>query len=164
LRHWRAASGTRPLDVLLEVDLNTYLPGDLLPKMDITTMAHSLEARSPLLDHELLEFAASVPPDQKARRRQRKRLLRSAYRGTIPDSILDGEKRGFLVPLGEWFRGDLRDYPREILLDQSSLRRGYFRRPYLDALLKTHETGVDLSDKIWGLVMLELWHRAFVDV
>src|SRR5439155_4131260 len=114
---WRAASGTSTLDRLLEVDVNTYLPEDLLVKMDIASMAYSLEARSPFLDPELMEFAASVPPQEKASLGRKKLLLRQAYRGRVPDSILDGAKRGFGVPLGAWFRGDLEGYARELLLD-----------------------------------------------
>ena len=87
---------------------NSYLPDDLLAKIDIATMAYSLEGRSPLLDHELMELAASLPPELKAARGQRKRILRSALRGWIPDEILDGPKRGFRLPVARWLREDLR--------------------------------------------------------
>src|SRR5262249_25125905 len=97
---WRLASGRSMLDRLLEVDVNPYLPGDLLVKVDIASMAYSLEARSPLLDREVMEFAAALPPSEKSRLGRKKLILRNAYRGRIPDSILDGPKRGFGVPLG----------------------------------------------------------------
>jgi asparagine synthase (glutamine-hydrolysing) len=157
---WMAASGKRPLDRLLEVDVNTYLPEDLLVKMDIATMAHALEGRSPLLDPEVMEFAASLPTRQKARLMKKKHLLRSAYRGRVPDSILDGAKRGFAVPLAPWFRDDLQTYAREVLLDPSTLARGYLREESVRSILDAHTAGRgDRSIQLWTLLMLEAWHR-----
>jgi len=162
---WRDASGSSRLDVLLETDVSTYLPGDLLVKMDIASMAYSLEARSPLLDPEVMEFAASVPPKHKARFAEKKRILRSAYRGRVPDEVLDGKKRGFGVPLGAWFRGELRDFTREVLLDRRTRDRGLIREAPVRALLDQHDRGgADRSMQIWTLLMLELWHREFVDL
>jgi asparagine synthase (glutamine-hydrolysing) len=161
---WRNASGHSRLDVLLETDVGTYLPGDLLVKMDIASMAYSLEARSPLLDPELMQFAASLPAKYKARFTDKKRILRRAYRGRIPDEVLDGKKRGFGVPLGAWFRNELRDFTREVLLDPASLGRGLVREGPTRALLDQHDRGgADRSMQIWALLMLELWHREFVD-
>jgi asparagine synthase (glutamine-hydrolysing) len=149
---------------VLAVDVETYLPGDLLTKMDIATMAHSLEARSPFLDSDVMEFAASLPVELKTRRGSRKRILRSAYRETLPDEILDGPKMGFAVPLGDWFRGELRDYSRDVLLDPRCLGRGYFARSFIDSMLDEHASGRrDRSAQIWATLMLELWHREFVD-
>jgi asparagine synthase (glutamine-hydrolysing) len=156
---WRAASGRDRLDVLLETDVQTYLPGDLLTKMDIASMAYSLEARSPLLDPELMQFAASLPAKLKARRAQKKWILRRAYRGRIPDEVLDGKKRGFGVPLGAWFRSELRDYARDVLLDPASLGIGFFDEAQVRALLDLHGGGADRSAQIWSLLMLALWHR-----
>jgi asparagine synthase (glutamine-hydrolysing) len=157
---WRAASGTKPLDRLLEVDVNTYLPEDLLVKMDIATMAYSLEARSPLLDPEVMEFAASIPSREKGRLLRRKLLLRRAYRSRVPDSILDGAKMGFAVPLGAWFRGDLQPYAREVLLDPSTVSRDYVREDTVRSILDSHAAGRgDRSLQIWALLMLELWQR-----
>jgi asparagine synthase (glutamine-hydrolysing) len=161
---WRLASGHSRLDVLLETDVDTYLPGDLLVKMDIASMAHSLEARSPLLDPEVMQFAASLPPRYKARVASKKWILRRAYRGRLPDEVLDGPKRGFGVPLGAWFRGELRDFTREVLLDPSTLGRGLCGEGPVRALLDQHDIGgADRSMQIWALLMLELWHREFVD-
>jgi asparagine synthase (glutamine-hydrolysing) len=157
---WEAASGSSVLDRLLEVDVDTYLPGDLLVKVDIATMAHSLEARSPFLDPEVMEFAASLPPREKASLGRKKLLLRRAYRGRIPDSILDGPKRGFGVPLGAWFRGDLQDYARELLLDPMTLDRGYLNEAAVRSILDAHAAGRgDRSAQLWALVMLESWQR-----
>ena len=131
---WRASSAASLLDVMLDVDVQTYLPDDLLVKMDIATMASSLEARSPLLDHELMEFAASLPASCKLRGREKKVALRAALRGWVPDEVLDAPKRGFRLPLADWFRGELRDYARDVLLDRRALGRGYFREDYVRSL------------------------------
>jgi asparagine synthase (glutamine-hydrolysing) len=161
---WRAASGSSMLDRLLEVDVNTYLPEDLLVKVDIATMAYSLEARSPFLDPEVMEFAASLPPREKASLGRKKLLLRRAYRGRLPDSILDGAKRGFGVPLGAWFRGDLQGYARELLLDRATLDRGYLNESAVRSILDAHAAGQgDRSLQLWALVMLEAWHRELGD-
>ena len=162
---WRASSAGSLLDVMLDVDVQTYLPDDLLVKMDIATMASSLEARSPLLDHELMEFAASLPASCKLRGREKKIALRAALRGWVPDEILDAPKRGFRLPLADWFRGELRDYARDVLLDRRALGRGYFREDYVRSLVERHVAGSqDHSQGIWTLLMFELWHQEFVDV
>jgi len=162
---WHRASGSDLVDVLLEVDVNTYLPGDLLVKMDIATMAHSLEARSPLLDHELMEFAASVPAELKLRGMEKKILLRDAVRTWLPDEILDRPKMGFAVPLADWFRHELRGYATDVLLDPRTLDRGYFRPEAVRGLIERHVGGLeDCSPKLWALLVAELWHREFVDV
>ncbi len=111
---------------MLEVDVETYLVGDLIAKIDIATMAHGLEARSPFLDHELMQLAASIPASLKVRRAEKKWILREALRGWLPDDILDRPKQGFSVPLSSWLRTDLRSWAREVLLDPGTLGRGYF--------------------------------------
>jgi asparagine synthase (glutamine-hydrolysing) len=161
---WRHSPADSIVDVMLDVDVQTYLPDDLLVKMDIATMASSLEARSPLLDHELMEFAASLPPELKVRGREKKIILRAALRGWIPDAILDAPKRGFRLPLGDWFRGELRGFARDVLLDRDTLGRGWFREDYVRELLERHDAEVqDHSQGIWTLLMFELWHREFLD-
>jgi asparagine synthase (glutamine-hydrolysing) len=161
---WRASGGRSVVDVMLDVDVQTYLPDDLLVKMDIATMASSLEARSPFLDHELMEFAASLPASLKVRGREKKVVLRGALRGWVPDEILDAPKRGFRLPLAEWFRGELHGYAHDVLLDRRAIGRGYFREPYVRELLDRHADGVqDNAQGIWTLLMFELWHQQFVD-
>jgi asparagine synthase (glutamine-hydrolysing) len=162
---WSDASGDSLVNVLLEVDANTYLPDDLLVKADIATMAYSLEGRSPLLDHQLMEFAASLPGDLKLRGTEKKVVLRDALRGWIPDRILDGPKRGFALPMaGDWFRGELRGFITEVLTDPGTLGRGYFREDGVRGLLEDHLAGRrDHGMQLWGLMMLELWHRELVD-
>jgi asparagine synthase (glutamine-hydrolysing) len=157
---WSASTATVARDRLMDVDVNTYLPEDLLVKVDIASMAHSLEARSPLLDVELMEFAASLPASFKIRTGRKKWLLRKAYREVVPDEILDGPKRGFGVPLAAWFREELRDYSREILLDGATTSRGYFKRAAVESMLNAHQQRkADHSFRIWALLQLELWQR-----
>jgi asparagine synthase (glutamine-hydrolysing) len=161
---WRASDADSVIDVMLDVDVQTYLPDDLLSKMDIATMASSLEARSPLLDHKLMEFAASLPPNLKVQGRKKKVVLRNALRGWLPDEVLDAPKRGFRLPIGAWLRGELRDFSRDVLLDTRALSRGYFRETYVRELLDRHTAGVqDHAQGIWTLLMFELWHQEFVD-
>lgn len=163
-RPWREASGRDVLDVMLEVDVSTYLPGDLITKIDIATMAYALEARSPLLDHELMEFAASIPAEFKVRGREKKWIFREALRGWLPDDILDRPKQGFSVPIAEWFRNDLRGLVRDVLLDPGALDRGYFRRETVESLIDRQFAGADSETKpLWCLFMFELWQREFVD-
>jgi asparagine synthase (glutamine-hydrolysing) len=157
-RAWEDSSGDALLDRMLEVDVRTYLPGDLLVKIDVATMAHSLEARSPLLDHRLMQLAASLPPDQKVRGAETKIALRAAMRGTVPDEILDGRKQGFEVPLAEWLRGDLRDLVGDVLLGQQATERGYFRQQRVRQLVDDHLAGKrDNSRGLWTLLVFELW-------
>ena len=160
---WRQASGTDRLDVLLEVDVRTYLPGDLLTKIDIATMAHSLEARSPFLDPALMQFAASIPAPMKLQGMEKKRILRDALRAWLPSSILDRPKQGFSVPLATWLRGELSAYSRELLLDPASFGALRFRPGAVATLLDEHAAGRDHSQRIWALMMLELWKAEVLD-
>ncbi len=161
---WNTSAADAPLELMLDTDVRTYLPGALLPKIDIATMAHSVEARSPFLDHQLMEFAASIPPRLKIRGRETKHLLKAALRGRIPDAIIDRPKMPFSVPLARWFREELRDLPGEYLLDRRALDRGYFERATIERIIDAHRNGAaDHSSRIWTLLQLELWHREVVD-
>jgi asparagine synthase (glutamine-hydrolysing) len=161
---WRESSADDPLDRLLDVDVATYLPDDLLTKIDIASMAYSLEARSPLLDYEFMQFAASLPASYKVRGREKKVGLRAALRDWLPDEILDGRKMGFRAPLAEWFRGDLREMAHDILLDDTTRARGWFDTDYVADLLGRHVRGeADNAQGIWTLLNFELWHRQLVD-
>ena len=159
-RPWDSATGHDRLDQVLQVDVETYLPGDLLTKVDIATMAYSLEARSPLLDHDVMEFAAALPARLKTHRLQKKWFLRQAYRGILPDQTLDAPKRGFGVPIGSWFRDELRDWVRETLggLDASL---GELVRPgQVDRIVRSHQAEhSDHSAQIWALLCLQAWQR-----
>jgi asparagine synthase (glutamine-hydrolysing) len=158
LEPWGEAGGADLLDQLLEVDTNVYLPGDLLAKIDIATMAYSLEGRSPLLDHEFMEMAAAIPPEEKARGSQRKIAFKRALRGWVPDSILDGRKQGFQLPVGRWLRTDLAPLAREVLLDRQSIERNWVQPDVVETLIDHHVAGVaDHSDRLWALLVLEMW-------
>jgi asparagine synthase (glutamine-hydrolysing) len=148
------------VDRMLDVDTVTYLTDDLLAKMDIATMAHSLEGRSPFLDHEFMEFAASLPPTDKLSGQSSFKVgLKAAARGWVPDEILDAPKRGFRLPIHDWLRGELRDYARDVLLDPAAIARGHFNRTYVERLLSEHAASrADHSQGIWTLLMYELWH------
>jgi asparagine synthase (glutamine-hydrolysing) len=149
---------------ILDVDTQTYLSSDLLVKMDIASMAHSLEVRSPLLDHVLMEAAAAIPSEAKLDGTTKKRIYKDALRPWLPDRLLDRPKMGFAVPLVEWFRGPLRDLPREILLDRRALGRGLFREAAVRKLLDDHVAGgADNANRIWTLIQLELWFQTYVD-
>jgi asparagine synthase (glutamine-hydrolysing) len=163
-RGWGHSGAADPLDQMLAADVGLYLPDDLLAKVDIATMAHSLEARSPLLDPELMQFAAALPARFKVRGKEKKIALRAALRGMVPDEILDGPKQGFVVPLAEWLRGDLRDLAYDTLLDPGALDRGLFEPAAVRTLLDRHSFGLeDRSQAIWTLLVLEHWLRHQVD-
>jgi asparagine synthase (glutamine-hydrolysing) len=151
------------LDIVLDADVNLYLADDLLVKMDRATMGHSLEARSPFLDHVLMEFVASLPVAFKQAWGQKKRILKAALRRRVPDALLDRPKMGFSVPLAEWFRSDLRDMAHDVLLSTRAAKRGYFDHREVTKLLDEHSSGIDHGTRLWDLLMLELWHQKFID-
>jgi len=153
-----------PLDRLLYVDSKTYLPGDILTKVDRMSMAVSLEARAPLLDHKLIDFVTGVPASLKLAGFQTKHLLKEAVKDLIPAEILHRPKQGFGVPIQEWINQQLRSRIRDTLRDARTRQRGYINSNYLDILLDEHERGRrDHSMGLWSLLMLELWHRRFLD-
>ncbi|HET6674747.1 MAG TPA: asparagine synthase C-terminal domain-containing protein, partial [Nitrospiraceae bacterium] len=145
-------------------DTRSYLPDDLLVKVDRATMAHGLEARSPFLDHKFMEFAASLPIDLKVRKGVSKYLLKRAMRGALPDPIIMRNKQGFGVPIDRWFREDCRDFVRETLLSSRSVTRGYFVRDRVQELIENHQQrGINCGYRLYALLMLELWHREYID-
>jgi asparagine synthase (glutamine-hydrolysing) len=134
-------------------------------KMDIATMAHSLEARSPLLDHRFMELAAALPARLKLDGTTTKTIFKEAVREWLPDGIVDRPKWGFEVPLVHWFRGPLRHLPEDVLLDRRSLERGLFREERLRSLIDEHVDGShNHAYRLWALVALELWFRTYADV
>ena len=159
------ASSTAPdaLGRLIDTDIHTYLPGDLLAKMDIATMANSLEARSPFLDHELMEWAARLPTGLKVNRGTTKYLLKRAVSPWLPPEVIDRPKMGFGIPLATWLRTDLRDLLWSVLTDTTAKQRGLFRPDAVLAMLHRHEQGRDESRRLWALVQAELWFRVFLD-
>lgn len=167
LRNFREAfdqaDGPTRFDRITHVDIQTYLPDDLLVKVDRASMAHSLEVRSPFLDHQFVEFAARVPAEYKWRRGKKKWLLKRAFDDLLPEPILTREKQGFGVPINEWFRGDLREFGRE-KLDRLGTRDP-FDATGLKGTFEEHLEGEDDHGyRIWDLVMLEGWYERFIDV
>jgi len=151
-------------DEALAADVNLYLTDDLLVKMDRATMAHGLETRSPFLDHVLMEFVATLPSHMKLSGGTKKFLLKESIRGQVPDHLLDRPKMGFCVPLGSWFRTELREMTHDVLLSSRAKQRGYFQGDVVEGLLHKHCTGGDdHSAQLWDLLVLELWHRTFID-
>jgi asparagine synthase (glutamine-hydrolysing) len=152
------------VDARLNADVAYYLPDALLVKVDIASMAHGLEARSPLLDHEFMEFAATLPSELKLRGTETKHIFKRAVRPLLPPDIIDRPKKGFSVPLSVWFRHELKEMAYDLLLDTRATQRGYFRPAAVRRLLDEHVSGIrDWSDQLWNLLMLESWHRTFID-
>ena len=165
LGEWfKRANGIGIVDAMLLTDQMTYLPNDLLVKVDIATMAVSLEARSPFLDHHVIEFAASLPQNLKLRRLTTKYLLKKVLRKLLPSENLNRKKMGFGVPIGHWFRGKMQPFLREVVLSDKALRRGLFQPETVRQLVELHTRGErDYSHQLWTLLMLELWFNRFID-
>ena len=158
------SNGSGILDAALLTDQMTYLPNDLLVKVDIATMANSLEARSPLLDHKVIEFAASLPADMKMRGLQTKSLLKKVAARLVPPEVVYRRKMGFGVPIGKWFRGEMKGFLSEVLLAESSLRRGIIKPDIIRRYVAEHTAGErDHSFQLWAFLMLELWFQRFID-
>ncbi|MCC6747504.1 MAG: asparagine synthase (glutamine-hydrolyzing) [Deltaproteobacteria bacterium] len=160
------AGGTarHPVDRLLELDVETYLPDDIFVKVDIASMAHALEVRAPFVDHELMEFCARLPVRLKLRAFRGKLLLRRALADLLPRAVLHRRKRGFSIPHSRWLRGRMRPMLEELVLGPRALSRGYFDAPALRRLVTDHLAGTeDHGLRLWNLMVLELWHRAFID-
>jgi asparagine synthase (glutamine-hydrolysing) len=152
------------LDAYQDADVSNYLPDDLLVKMDVATMAHSLEARSPLLDQELMEFMAGVPAGFKTDGGGPKALLKSVLCEFLPPEVLQRPKMGFGVPLGRWLRTGLRQQLVDILLSARATQRGYFRPAFVEQMVRVQLESDDVyQHRLWDLLMLELWHRAYID-
>lgn len=157
-------AGMGLLDSMLNTDMEHYLPDDLLVKVDVATMANSLEARSPFLDHHLLEFTARLPESLQHRGGRGKRLLKESLRGLLPDEVLDRPKMGFAVPLARWLRTSLRGPLEDLVTSDRALSRGYFKPAAVRRLVADHvDGGSDHRYVLWDLLMLEMWHRRFID-
>jgi len=165
LDQWfRKANGSGIVDTTLLTDQMTYLPNDLLVKVDIASMANSLEARSPFLDHKVIEFAASLPEDIKMKRIETKSLLKRVAAKLVPKEVIYRRKMGFGVPIGNWFRNDMKDFVKEILLSEKSLRRGITKPEVVEKYVLEHiNSERDHTFQIWTLLMLELWFQEFID-
>jgi asparagine synthase (glutamine-hydrolysing) len=151
------------LNQMLYIDTKTWLPDDLLIKADKITMANSLELRVPLLDHQVLEFAASLPPEFKVRGKETKRILKSAFANVLPTEVINRKKAGFPVPYEGWLRSEFNDQMRDLLLSNRAQSRGLFQPDDLRRLLQAASQDSEHAKQLFCLVTLELWHREFLD-
>jgi asparagine synthase (glutamine-hydrolysing) len=155
--------GHNTLDAMLYVDTKTWLPDELLIKADKMTMANSVELRVPMLDHKVLEFAASLPPNFKLNGFTPKYILKKALAQKIPKEIRNRKKAGFPVPYESWLRSDLKDIVWAVLTDRRTIERGYFRKEAVEGLLRANSNGSNYSKEIFSLLTLELWQRTFLE-
>jgi asparagine synthase (glutamine-hydrolysing) len=159
-----SVEGRNTLDAMLYIDTKTWLPDDLLIKADKMTMANSLELRVPLLDHRVLEFAASLPPRFKLRGFRTKYIFKKALEQRIPKPIRDRKKAGFPVPYGRWIQEELKDAFWALLTDSRTVNRGYFNKRAVENLLQEAGSGSEARSKeIFSLATLELWRRVFLE-
>jgi asparagine synthase (glutamine-hydrolysing) len=149
---------------MMRFDFETYLPEDVLTKVDRMSMAHSIESRVPLLDNDVIAFASTLPASLKIANGRRKHILKEAARELLPPEILDRRKQGFGVPLGVWFKGGLTDIFSDVLRSPRTRQRGYFEPVFVDRLVEEHLAGKrDHSLRLWQLLVFELWHRQYLD-
>jgi asparagine synthase (glutamine-hydrolysing) len=162
--HAGRAGTDDPLALIQYLDMKTYLVGDINTKVDRASMAHSLEVREPLMDHELIEWLATLPSALKVRGQEGKFLIKKAMEPHLPGDVLYRPKMGFSVPLARWFRGPLKQRLRDAVLGERLASTGWFHRPYLQHLVDTHQSGVsDHSSPLWSLVMFEAFLRNVAD-
>jgi asparagine synthase (glutamine-hydrolysing) len=146
-----------------EVDIHSYLPGDLLYKVDMASMANSLEVRSPFLDYRLIEFGLSLPASLKFSKRENKHLLREIARSLVPREIIDRPKMGFGIPRSHWLRNELRELVSDVILSPRFQSRGWFNYDKVKRVVSQHDKGQNLDQIIWPILMLELWAQNWVD-
>ena len=159
-RAHQANAPDHPLSQVQYLDLKTYLPGDILTKVDRASMAHSLEVRVPILDHPLVEWMATLPPELKLKGREGKYIFKKSLEPYLPESVLYRPKMGFAVPLASWFRGPLKSRVREALLGERMLDSGWFDPGFLHTMVDQHQKGLrDYSAPIWSLLMFESFLR-----
>jgi asparagine synthase (glutamine-hydrolysing) len=162
--HFERFSSLPAYSRMMRFDFETYLPEDVLTKVDRMSMAHSIESRVPLLDNEVIAFAASLPSSLKIVNGRRKHVLKEAARSLLPASILDRRKQGFGVPLGVWFRGGLTDVFSDVLGSKTTRERGFFEPTFVERLLREHLSNKrDHTLRLWQLLVFELWQRQYVD-
>jgi asparagine synthetase B (glutamine-hydrolysing) len=163
MSHYREAPAEDPLDRLLYCDTQTYLPDDILALTDRMSMCHSLEVRVPFLDHELFEFAATIPADQKIKWLQKKRLLKKSVAPLLPGPVLSHKKQGFVGPMSHWLKTDLRRQTLEVLAPERLARHGLFDTATVSRILSDHFDGRETNDTlIWSLVVFQIWFDLYL--
>lgn len=163
LADWNAIDEASPSSYMQAMDFRSYLPGDLLVKVDIASMAHSLEVRSPLLDQEVVALASRIPPQQLIRGRTTKRVLRQILAKRMPLELFERPKMGFGIPRAEWLRGSWHEVVHDVLVSPTTRERGWFDVGRIEKLLAEHDRGIDRDNVIWPLLIIEIWAREWVD-
>jgi asparagine synthase (glutamine-hydrolysing) len=148
-------------DAGLQFDLKYFLPDQLLTKMDIASMAVSLETRSPLLDQKMIELACQIPFNLKVKNGESKYILKKAFEKIVPKENLYRPKMGFTIPLDKWFKGELNSYAKKILLGKNSFTRSQFDTDYIKFMIEDNNKSQDFGPRLWALMSLELWYRAY---
>lgn len=159
LRDFKRAGARDSLHAMIRSDFEHYLPGDLLVKADLATMANSLELRSPLLDHDVIEWANSLPAKFKVAGRESKHILKDIARSLVPPELIDRPKMGFAIPRADWLRTELRELTHDLLTDEVSRSRGWFDQDEIHRILAEHQSGQDRDSILWPALCLELWAR-----
>jgi asparagine synthase (glutamine-hydrolysing) len=150
-------------DRMIRSDLDAYLPGDLLVKVDIATMANSLELRSPMLDVNVIEWGLSLPPKYKIKGFETKHILKDVARSLVPADLIDRPKMGFGIPRAEWLRTGMKELVIDTLTDTTATQRDWFNPEEVSKVIDTHMAGQDKDNLIWPMLMLELWARTWLD-
>jgi asparagine synthase (glutamine-hydrolysing) len=161
--HLGASQATDTVGRLQNLDVETYLPDDILAKVDVASMTHSLEARAPFCDHHVVELGAALPGALKLRAGKGKHIFKRAFADLVPAEILERRKKGFALPTGPWLAGRLHGFARDLLLSERARSRGLFRPEAVEDLLDRHRAGEDHGERLWNLIVLETWQRELVD-
>ena len=156
---FKRAGARDSLHAMIRSDFEHYLPGDLLVKADLATMANSLELRSPLLDHDVIEWANSLPAKFKVAGRESKHILKDIARSLVPAELIDRPKMGFAIPRADWLRNELREISHDLLTDEVTRSRGWFDQHEIHRVLEEHKCGQDRDSILWPALCLELWAR-----
>ena len=163
LADFTKGKGLSKLDQLVRSDFSYYLPGDILSKVDMASMANSLEVRCPMLDYEVVEWGLSLPDKFRISRFETKHILKDLARTLVPSELIDRPKMGFGIPRAEWLRGELKAMLQDTLTDSSSLQRGWFNSKEIERIIKIHMSGKDMDHILWPMLMLELWAKTWLD-
>jgi asparagine synthase (glutamine-hydrolysing) len=157
------AGNITSFDRMIRSDFAAYLPGDLLVKVDVATMANSLEVRSPMLDVNVVEWGVSLPQKYKIKGLDTKHILKDVARALVPARLIDRPKMGFGIPRAEWVRTGMKEMVIDILTDATATQRGWFNSAGVKKLIDDHMAGEDRDNLLWPILMLELWARTWLD-
>jgi asparagine synthase (glutamine-hydrolysing) len=162
-RYYSNANSTEHFSKILYTDLKSYLPGDILVKVDRMSMANSLEVRSPLLDHKVIEFAAKIPPVLKVKGRRKKIILKETFKNILPSELMNRKKHGFEVPLAKWFRSELKNMAHNYLFDKAYMH-AFFNVSYIEEMWSRHQNSIaDYGTNLWTLLIFSIWYEEFME-